>query len=118
MLAGVAVVREPRSDGDSRLAGIALASLSDLWFDPADRAAGLATLGAAEALGRELGADALLCSTAHGTVSALLRQQGYLRAGGNMHLMFRDVTGAASSWPVALDSWWVSRGDGRSDDVF
>ena len=117
-LAGIAVVREPRHEGDPRLKGIALASLSDLWFDPADSEAGLATLGAAEATARGLGADALLCSSGHSGLVGLLRRQGYLATGGNMHLLFRDVTEAASSWPLALDQWWISRGDARSDEVF
>jgi hypothetical protein len=117
-LAGVAVVREPRREGDPRLKGIALASLSDLWFDPRDPKAGLVTLGAAEATARRLGADALLCSTGHAHLRALLGRQGYLETSGNMHLLLRDVTETAAGWPLALDQWWVSRGDARSDDVF
>jgi hypothetical protein len=116
-LAGVAVVRQPRANGDPRLAGIALATLSDAWFDPGNEAAGLATLGAAEQTARELGADAVLCSTGHPVLTNLLRRQGYLRGGGNMHLLFRDGD-AETSWPIALEDWWVSRGDARSDEVF
>lgn len=117
-LAGVAVVREARREGDPRLKGIALASLSDLWFDPLDAAAGLATLGAAEATARSLGADALLCSSGHARLGGLLRRQGYVETGGNMHLLLRDVTEAASAWPLGLDQWWITRGDARSDEVF
>jgi len=117
-LAGIAVVREPRREGDPRLKGIALASLSDLWYDPLDATAGLATLGAAEATARKLGADALLCSTGHSLLRGLLRRQGYLETGGNMHLLLRDVTETAPDWPLGLDQWWVSRGDAGSDGVF
>jgi hypothetical protein len=117
-LAGIAVVREPRQEGDPRLKGIALATLSDLWFDLGNSEAGLATLGAAEVTARRLGADALLCSTGHSRLQVLLRQQGYLEAGGNMHLLLRDVTESGPSWPRGLDQWWVSRGDAQSDDVF
>jgi hypothetical protein len=35
-----------------------------------------------------------------------------------MHLLLRDVTESAPSWPLGLDHWWVSRGDAQSDDVF
>jgi hypothetical protein len=116
-LAGVAAVREPRAEGDPRLAGIAVATVSDAWFDPGSEAAGLATLGAAEEAARALGADALLCSTGHPVLAGLLQRQGYLRAGGNMHLLFRDATDAETSWPRELEDWWVSRGDARSDDA-
>lgn len=117
-LVGVAAVRAPGAQGDPRLAGIAMATLSDAWFDPASEPAGLATLGAAELMARALGADALLCSTGHPALVDLLRRQGYLRAGGNMHLLFRDATETAKSWPPELEQWWVSRGDARSDDTF
>jgi hypothetical protein len=117
-LAGIAAVREPGAQGDPRLSGIAVATLSDAWFDPTSEQAGLATLGAAELMARALGADALLCSTGHAGLTDLLRRQGYLRAGGNMHLLFRDATETATSWPPELEQWWISRGDARSDGAF
>jgi predicted N-acetyltransferase YhbS len=117
-LVGVASVREPRVESDPRLAGIAVATLSDAWFDLRDDDAGLATLGAAERTARTMGADALLCSTSHPGLAQLLRRQAYFSVGANIHFLFRDTTDAQASWPAGLESWWVSRGDARSDDVF
>jgi hypothetical protein len=117
-LIGCASVREPRVESDPRLAGISVATLSDAWFDLRDRDAGLATLGAAERTARTMGADALLCSTSHPGLAQSLRRQGYLSVGANIHFLFRDTTDTQASWPAELESWWVSRGDARSDDVF
>ena len=117
VLLGVAVVRVPRANPDPRLEGLVVASLSDLWFDLENPAAGLATLGVAEGIARSLGADALLYSNGHRAVLPLLRAQGYFRLGGNVHLLTRDVDGQCR-WPESLSDWWVSRGDAKSDEVF
>src|SRR5207245_1584567 len=47
-LRGVVMVRAPRSDGDPRLSGIRVATLSDLVYDPARLDVGLALLAQAE----------------------------------------------------------------------
>lgn len=117
-VAGIAAVREPRTDGDPRLNGIALSVVSDLWFDPAEPGAGLALLGQVERVGRRIGADALLVSNGHHAQIPLLRRQGYVGAGGNMHLMVRDATTTETEWPRDIHSWWISRRDASSDEVF
>ncbi len=116
-LVGAAALRRPRTTSDARLAGLRVATLSDIVF-PLDRPdAGLATLGAIERQARAAGADALTCMTSHASLSVLLRRQGYLRLGGNVHFFLRDVTGAGP-WPMDLGAWWLARGDGESDASF
>lgn len=116
-LTAVGTVRRPRADGDPRLRGVRVATLSDLLF-PADREdAGLAVLAAAEDAARDLGADALLCSASAPVVGRLLRARAYLPLAGNVHFLLRDeLPGAA--WPGRITDWWLTRGDGEADGVF
>jgi hypothetical protein len=116
-LLGVAIVRRPRETSDARLQGIRVATLSDVVF-PIDRAdAGLATLGAIERVARADGADALTCMTSHPKLCVLLRRQGYLRLGGNVHFFLRDVS-RSDRFRTDLEAWWLARGDGESDTSF
>ncbi len=116
-LVGVAIVRRPRATSDARLKGIRVATVSDFVF-PIDRTdAGLATLGAIERVARAAGADAVTCMTAHPSLCALLRRQGYLRLAGNVHFYLRDVSGL-DRLRTDLGAWWLGRGDGESDTSF
>jgi hypothetical protein len=115
---GALVLRRPSEDGDPRLRGVRVATLADLLFRPSDPAAGLAVLGAAERLAREQGADAILCSAPHATLGRLLRRQGYLPLPGNVHFFVRDVTGEPPALAARLEEWWLTRGDGESDEAF
>ena len=116
-LRGLAVVRAPRADGDPRLRGIRVATLSDLVYDPARWDVGLALLAGAERVARRLDADALMASAAHRTHGPLLRRRGFVRFGGNLHLLVRHATGALPG-PTTLADWWVLRGDMNADMVF
>jgi len=116
-LVGVAVVRKPRATSDIRLGAMKMATVSDILFAPERSAAGLATLGAIERCARATEAHALTCMSSHSSLTRLLKRQGYLRLGGNVHFFFRDVTGN-SRWPTDLTSWWLGRGDGESDATF
>jgi hypothetical protein len=116
-LLGVAAVRRPRSTSDERLGGIRVATLSELLFPIVRSDAGLAILGAVERVARDAGADAVTCMTSHPALTGLLRRQGYLRLGGNVHFFLRDV-GQEGRFPTALDAWWLGRGDGESDTSF
>jgi hypothetical protein len=116
-LVAIAVVRRWRDNSDQRLRGIRLATLSDILFRADEPLAGLAALAGAERMARRMGADAILCSAAHPALTSALRRRAYLRAPGNVHLMLRDPTQAAAL-PQQVDSWWVTRGDASSDDVF
>ena len=116
-LEAVAIVKKPRAQGDERLRGIMVATLSDILF-PADRAdAGLAALAGAERIARRMGADAILCSATHPTVTALLPRRAYLRMPGNIYFLIRDPQ-RALNLPTGLDAWWVTRGDDGSDETF
>jgi hypothetical protein len=116
-LLGFGAVRKPRATSDPRLGGIRVATASEVVFPKGRADAGLATLGAIERVGRSIGADALTCMTSHATLTTLLRGQGYIRLGGNVHFFLRDV-GGTGHWPSDLASWWLGRGDGESDAVF
>jgi hypothetical protein len=116
-LVGVAAVRRPAVTSDPRLAGIRMATISDLVYPLGRPDSGLATLGAVERVARAAGADAMTCMTSHPALSSLLRRQGFVRLGGNVHFFLRDVTGTGR-WPMDLGSWWLARGDGESDASF
>ncbi|MEJ7810377.1 MAG: GNAT family N-acetyltransferase [Gemmatimonadaceae bacterium] len=116
-LVGAAAVRRPRGEGDPRLRGIKVATLSEIIFPPARADAGLATLAAAERAARALGADALLCTASHPALAALLPRRGFVRLPGNAHFMVRDPKNA-HALPPALDAWWITRGDASADEVF
>lgn len=116
-LVGLAIVRQPRVDGDPRLNGIRMATLSDIMTAPNDRAAVLALLGGAEREARRLGADAVLASSSSSRLRAVLRRQLYIPLGGNVHLLLRD-TNKPARFGAGLDQWFLTRGDGLADEVF
>jgi len=118
VLAGAAILRRPRAAGDPRLRGIRVATLVDLVFVPADSAAGLALLGAAEAAGRSMGAEAILATSSARILDRLLRRQCYVALPGNVHLLYRDASGEGAHFSDSLSEWWLTRGDGNSDEVF
>lgn len=117
-LAGVAVLRQPRAEGDPRLHGVRVATLVDMIYDPALPAAGLALLGAVESAARALEADAILATCSAPGLGSLLRRQCYLPISGNVHFLFRDVAGQDTALGTKLTDWWLMRGDGNSDEVF
>jgi hypothetical protein len=116
-LVAIAVVRRWSDSSDQRLRGIRVATLADILFRGDEPAAGLAALAGAESVARRMGADAILCSAAHPAITSVLRKRAYLRLPGNVHLMLRDPTGVAGL-PLAVDAWWLTRGDANSDEAF
>jgi len=116
-LLGVGVLRKPSEQGDERLRGISVASLSDLLFRADDPTAGTAVLVGVERVARRLGADAVLCSASHPAVTTLLRARAFVRVPGNVHFMVRERP-ASANLPTSLEQWWVTRGDMSSDEVF
>ena len=115
-LVGWAVVRTPAPSTSDRLAGVAVASLSDLVF-PVDRLrAGLALVEEAERLAHDLGADALLCSGSHPCLEDVLRRRGFLTVPGNVHVLAKDDESRV--FPQPLSGWWLTRGDAQSDAAF
>lgn len=116
-LAGLAVLRNPRADGDPRLHGATVATISE-WIFPLDEPlAGLAALAGAERAARELGADALLCSASHPLALRLLRRRAFLPAPPNVHLLTRALPNTCSLSGAQSD-WWITRGDANADEVF
>ena len=116
-LVAIAVVRSCSDTPDQRLGGIRVATLADILFSADEPAAGLAALAGAERLAHRMGADAILCSSPHPVITAVLRRRAYLRIPGNVHLMLRDPTGALGL-PLAVDAWWLMRGDAHADGAF
>jgi GNAT superfamily N-acetyltransferase len=116
-LVGFAVVRCPSNNGDPRLGGLRVATLSDLLF-AADRTdVALAVLAGAEAIARYVEADALLCSVSHAKLRAILPWHAYLPLPGTLHFVARDPEGAYAL-PPRLAEWWLTRGDADADGVF
>lgn len=117
VLAGFAAIRPPRAEGDPRLGGARLATLSDI-LAPVDRPAVIrALVHGAETVARSLDADALLCSASHPAARAALHRRAWLPFPGNVHLLLREPPGTAPL-PRALDAWWLTRGDSHADEVF
>ena len=112
-LVAVAAIKRPRQTPDPRLKGIAVATLSDLIYDPRDAAAGQAAVAGAERAARAMGAHALLAGATCEPFLRLLRRRAYLPIPGNVHFLMRAPANQVA--PGALDQWWVTRGDGESD---
>lgn len=116
-LVGFGVVRRPRKDGDPRLGGVAVGTLSDIVFPIDRREVGRAVLVGADAAARRLEADALVCSASHPSLRALLTASGYIPLPGNLHFLERDP-GGTYALPTRLAEWWLTRGDSNADEVF
>jgi predicted N-acetyltransferase YhbS len=114
-LVGYAAIRPPRGDGDPRLRGLRVATVSELVVPLGDPGFVLATLAGAERAAAEADADALLCTASHARLGSLLRRRAYLPLPGNVHLLAR---GAGLALPGALGDWWLTRGDSDADEVF
>lgn len=116
-LAGLAVVRPPRLEGDGRLRGIRVATLSDLLVPLDSAGIALSVLAEVERLAARLGADALLCSTSSPALRRLLSRRAYLAVPGNLHFFVQDRE-TPRTLPDRMESWWLARGDGESDGTF
>lgn len=117
LVRGAAYVRRPRDDGDPRLKGIRIATLSDWIFDLRRPADGLRLLAGAERAARAMGADALLVSASHRAARPMLARRAYLPFAGNLVYLIRDNRGTLPGTTTLAD-WWVSRGDMNADSVF
>ena len=116
-LAGLAVLRPPRLEGDGRLRGIRIATISELVYRPDDSGTALALLEEAERVAAALDADAMLCSTSTPEVRRQLARRAYVPVPGNLHFLVRDRLDP-STLPRHLERWWLTRGDGESDGTF
>jgi hypothetical protein len=110
-------VRAPRPQGDPRLNGIRVATLSELLVDPADSRSLMALLKTAEQVALGLEAEALLCSASHTALLDGLQRRAYLPYSGNVHILWHS-TDAKASWPSSLTQCWLTRGDSAADEVF
>ncbi len=115
-LVGVAVLRSPRKKADARLAGLRMASISDLLVHPSDPEIGL-LLATCEDHAATLGAGAVILSISNRRVVEAARRRGYLERPGNLHLLLR-ASSRDYQWPPVLHDWWLTRGDSESDETF
>ena len=115
-LAGIAILRTPKREGDPRLRGIGVATLSDILYPVSKPAIGSALLAATDRAAHELHADCLLVSTSSPLLSRLLSRGSYIRVPANMYFLFRDEP--QSSLSSNLADWWLTRGDMNADEVF
>ena len=116
-LAGFAAIRPPRAEGDPRLNGVRIATVSELVFPPDRPAVARALLAGAETVARSLDADALLCGATHPAASRALRRRAFLPFPGRVHVLLREPPGEPPL-PRALAEWWLTRGDSHADEVF
>jgi GNAT superfamily N-acetyltransferase len=112
-LAGFGAIRHPRAEPDPRLAGLSVAVVSDLLFDPNRREIGFALLERAERAAAGLGADALVCSASHPALLAALSSRGYIRIPATLQFLARLDGGREAG---AMSDWWLLRADGNSDE--
>ena len=116
-LVGIGVVKRPRADGDPRLSGIRIATLSDIVCAPDSPGVGLEVLRGAERAARQFGADALLCGVSHWSLQPLTRRRGYFKLPANLRVLARSVHDD-EPLPGQLRDWWVTRGDSEGDGTF
>lgn len=116
---GLLVLRTPRpGEGDPRLQGITLATVADACYPSTRPDVGAALLREAARVAVRLDADALLCTASAPTLVDALRRETFFRLPGNVHFFHRDVSDPRPHWPDQLVGWWLTRGDGQSDEVF
>lgn len=116
-LEACAVVRRPRAQGDPRLRGIRVATLSEVLC-PSDRPeSGYEVLKAVERWARGRDVDAIVASATHPELRSLLRRRAFLPLPGNLHLLVRGGP-EGPDLPNDLGRWWVTRGDSNADKVF
>jgi hypothetical protein len=116
-LAGVAVVRRPREEGDARLRGIRIATIADILFPTHRSDVGAALLEGSRRLAHAWNADAVLCSGTHPALLRLLRTHGFLKGPANVNFLLRGKA-PAGKLPDTLQKWWLTRGDSEADGVF
>ena len=116
-LSGLATVRWPSEQGDPRLNGIRIATLSDGITAPIGRAGLVALLTAAISAADAAGADALLATCGHSRMTQALVACGFRRLPGNVHFLVRFAGVNPIDYPPQSE-WWLGRGDGDADGVF
>jgi hypothetical protein len=116
-LVALVAVRRPRPDGEPRLNGVRVATLSDVLVDPARRDAVYAAIRAAEQTARTFDADALLCSASHAGLRDALKRRSYVRVPGTLQIIAKThAEGPALS--SDLSNWWLLRADSHADESF
>ena len=117
VLRGWAALRRPRVDGDPRLRGIRVATVSDVLFPASRPDLAAALLAGVERAARAARAEALLCSASHPALQGALERRMYRGLPGNLQLLVRDASGDTAPLDD-IAAWWITRGDANADEVF
>jgi hypothetical protein len=115
-LEGVAVLRSLNPVADPRLAGVRMASVSDLLIHPDNPNFG-ALLAGAEREAARIGAGAVILTASNRIMIEQARRRGYWQRAGNIHFFLRSPE-RQSDQSIELERWWLCRGDGESDSTF
>ena len=114
-LTGVAYVKQPRDGVDPRLRGIRIATLSDVVCHPRDASVVRVLARAAEGVARRAGAHAIISTATVPGLDRVLRRMAWVRIPSTFHFSVQDSAANGERFPLALDDWWLTRGDNWSD---
>ena len=116
-LVGLGMVKRPSEQGDERLGGLRISSLSDALYRPADARVAMAILRGAERAAKTFDADALLASASPAVMEAQVRRLSYVTVPANLHVLVK-VPGTQGEKPNGFGDWWITRGDSEGDGSF
>jgi len=116
-LVGLGIVKRPNEQGDERLGGLRIATVSDVLYQPTDQRVAMAILRGAERAATALDADALLASASPVAMDAHVRRLGYLSVPANLHVLVK-LPGLQGEKPNGFGDWWITRGDSEGDGTF
>lgn len=116
-LVGLGIVKRPNEQGDERLGGLRISTLSDALYRPVDQRVGMAILRGAERAARTFEADGLLASASPAVMEAQVRRLGYVTVPANLHVLVK-LPGARGEKPNGFGDWWITRGDSEGDGSF
>ncbi|HKW09375.1 MAG TPA: hypothetical protein VJO33_03285 [Gemmatimonadaceae bacterium] len=116
-LVGLAVVKRPSEQGDPRLVGLRIATLSDALYRAIEPRVAFALVRGAERASKTLAADALLVSASPRVFDAVVRRLGYVNAPANLHVLVK-VPQSPEHGAQGFGDWWITRGDSEGDGTF
>ena len=116
-LVGLGIVKRPNEQGDERLGGLRISTISDALYRPADRRVAMAVVRGAERAAKAFDADALLASASPAVMDAHVRRLGYVTVPANLHVLVK-LPGSPDQKPNGFGDWWITRGDSEGDGSF
>ena len=117
-LVGVAAVKRPNEEGDPRLVGLRIATLSDALYESSARRVAFALVRGAERAARTFAADALLVSASPVVFDPVVNRLGYVTAPANLHVLAKVPDSPVPGGGAGFGGWWFTRGDSEGDGTF